>query len=1104
MSLNQPIIFERQTNAHRSGIPSDMTLSIVSSNRVETLQQSLSYRICSHMLSNPFEPEVIIVPTFAMARWLNLKIAQQQGVAANIEYPLPSAWIWQLATSVLEDIPKQDPLSLDTMSWKIFRCLPELINNTEFESISRYLQHDASGVKRWQLSTRIADVFDRYQHYRPEMIRLWSNGSETHWQAALWRALIEDQTQHYRSLILDQLLVALQGYGNKTSLPERVSLFVLSSLPPRFIDLIHALAKHTRVTLYLHSPTDQYWADLKNQKSRLQLRLLKPQQAQYFEAGNELLTSWGRQGQTMQDLLLDNNGLVTNESDIYQPADYSTLLQSLQQSIFELDDTPVTMLADDSLSVHICHSPMRECQVLHDELLKLLKKNPVLRLEDILVMVPDISRYAPYIEAAFQTSDHKTHPTLAWNISDITLADEHPLILTFLQLLKLPQSRFSLSEVLSLLDIDEVKNRFDIDEHALQSIRSLLDDAQIRWAIDAQHKQQLGLPPTIENTWQQAKQRLFAGYAMAGHDYWNGIAALSQTQGERALHIGKFWHLFERLQHWRKRLTLPQSTQCWQQSLLSLIDAFFLELNGRDGRLQHIRDVIAELGSASANTSEHNLSSELVNFWMEQQLASQEKPGRLFSGGITFCGMRPMRCLPFEVICLLGMNDGDFPRRETCVDFDLMKHSWKPGDPRKGDEDRYLMLETLLCTRKSLYISYCGRSLKDNGECMPSVLVCELLDFVDLHFESDLIDNASMSRQITTTHPMQTFSELNFMAPLQGYSRYWCDIANQLNQLKSSVLMHDWSQQPLAAVSEDAIHYSLDLIQLCRFLKHPVEYFFRQRLKIYLYSEESAVDEEAFDLAGLEKWHLKQRLANDYLNQVKTSPLQLSAEGLLPHGPAATSSVAAITKAQESLLQQLEPYYAVKPEPRNIILSFNTVTDTEADIELHGSLGGYYPKIGLMEFTSSKMHGKHFLSLWVKHLAMCATKQFNKDETSCLISCDQTLTFSQIDARKAQALLDDYVNLFQKGAQVPLAIFPSASYAFAKSFGQKGDAEKAIGAAYKAWQSSSWGGYSTGDIDDAYVQLALRNNLQDPLTTVQFRGHAQTLYQLALSNGDFS
>jgi exodeoxyribonuclease V gamma subunit len=328
------------------------------------------------------------------------------------------------------------------MCWKIFQSLPTLINSLEFETINRYLKNDASGVKCWQLSTRIADIFDRYQHYRPDMIRLWSDGLENHWQAILWRLLIQNQAKQCHSAVLEQLLVALRNDCKEICLPERISLFVLSSLPPRFIDLIHALAKHITVTLYLHSPTDQYWADLKNQKSQLKLRLLKPQQAQYYEAGNELLTSWGRQGQTMQDLLLDNNGLVINEADAYQPPDCSTLLQSIQQSIYNLDDTAVKMTVDDSLSVHICHSPMRECQVLHDELLRLLQKDSTLILEDILVMVPDISRYAPYIEAVFQTSDDRTQPTLAWNLSDISLADEHPLILTFLQLLKLPQSRF--------------------------------------------------------------------------------------------------------------------------------------------------------------------------------------------------------------------------------------------------------------------------------------------------------------------------------------------------------------------------------------------------------------------------------------------------------------------------------------------------------------------------------------------------------------------------------------------------------------------------------------------------------------------------------------
>lgn len=1080
-----------------------MALSIISSNRVEALQRSLSSHLCTQMLRNPFETEVIVVPTFAMARWLNLKIAQQQGIAANIEYPLPAGWIWQLATSILDDSPKIDPLSRDSMCWKIFRHLPELITSPEFESINHYLQRDNSGIKRWQLSTRIADVFDRYQQYRPDMIKRWTNGSDHQWQAMLWRVLIEHQNQGYRSAVLEQLLTALKGTIDRARLPERISLFVLSSLPPMFIHLIHALAEHTAVTLYLHSPTDQYWADLKNQKSRLQLRLAKPQQQQYYDTGSELLTSWGRQGQTMQDLLLDNQGAIINETDLYQPPTSSTLLQAIQQSIFRLDDSMIAMDIDDSLAVHICHSPMRECQVLKDQLLTLLQNNPELTAEDILVMVPDISVYAPYIEAVFQNNDNNSQPGLAWNLSDITLADEHPLVLTFLQLLKLPKSRFSLSEVLSLLDIDEINNRFELDDQALQNIRDLLDQAKIRWAIDAGHKQQIGLPPTIENTWHQAKQRLFAGYAMAGDEYWNGIAAMSQTQGDRAVHIGKFWHLFETLEHWRMRLNRPQSLQNWQTILLSLLDDFFLRLSSNDDQLQHIRDVISELRvSESGQADETIMSPELISFWMEQQLAAREKPGRLFSGGITFCGMRPMRCLPFEVICLLGMNDGNFPRRESRVDFDLMFNHWKPGDPLKGDEDRYLMLETLLCTRKTLYISYCGRSLKDNGECMPSVLIRELLDFVDTRFKSGPDKNSSMSGRITTIHPMQAFSELNFQPPMQGYSEYWCDVANLLakkNIISNSINpVSEWSQLALEPLSNDLEVHHLDLMQLSRFLRHPIEYFFRQRLKVYLSQHETASDEEAFDLDGLEKWHLKQRVANDYLKQIETNIHHLSAEGLLPHGPAANSLVASIQESQQGLLTQLRPYHQRKPENRNILLTL------DSDIVLGGIVRDYYPGQGLMQYTSSKMQGKHFLPLWINHLVMCASEQFSAGETSFLFANDQSLVFSQISADRAISQLQDYAGLYQQGMQYPIAIFPAASYAFAKIFSAKGDIDKAVDAAAKAWQSNGWASFSTHDIDDAYVKLALRNNLQNPVTSHQFQSLAQILYGMALSSGDFS
>ena len=500
-----------------------MTLSIFSSNRVESLQQNLCLRLSETTLADPLASETIVVPTYAMARWLNLKIAQQQGIAANFDYPSPAAWIWQLAASVLDRVPERDPLQRENTNWKIFTLLPGMLHRPAFASLQRYLLEDDAGIKRWQLAIRIADVFERYQQYRPELILDWSVRSGDGWQAQLWRALIVDHAQTHRVAVINQLIERLSSGVEASLLPERISLFAHSSLSPLFIQVVHALAQHIDVTLYQHSPTDHYWADLKNKKSLSKLRLENPSEAEYFETGNDLLASWGRQGQALQDLLLNHEGLPFCESESYQAPEGSTLLESIQQSIFALNDTAATQSVDASLSIHVCHSAMRECQVLKDSLFDMLDRDPSLNSEDILVMVPEISRYAPYIEAVFRGNEKAGHPVLRWNLSDITLADEHPLVLTFLQLLKLPGSRFNRSEVLSYLDIGEICQRFDIDDTALADILSLLEESRVRWGIDEFHKTSLGLPATQENTWQQAKQRIFAGYALGEIEYWDGI-----------------------------------------------------------------------------------------------------------------------------------------------------------------------------------------------------------------------------------------------------------------------------------------------------------------------------------------------------------------------------------------------------------------------------------------------------------------------------------------------------------------------------------------------------------------------------------------------------
>ncbi len=1056
-----------------------MALNILSSNRVEVLQSRLAQRISEAPLGDPFAPETIVVPTYAMGRWLNLQFAKQQGIAANFEYPQIGPWIWQRVACLMQVTAQTDPYSEKALGWQIFKLLPGLLGEGGFELLNRYLDNDQSGIKRWQLSQRIARCFDRYQLYRPQMITSWAESRESHWQAKLWRAIVADNLSPHRVAALATSIERLKQ-PDPPNLPQRISLFALSSLAPAYVELLHALASQTEVTLYQHSPTDQYWADLVSEKTRARRRLQDPAQDDYFETRNSLLTSWGRQGQVMQDLLLDFGAITEDEAEDNRPPGKTRMLHCLQSGLFDLA-LPPNSPVDDSISIHICHSPMRECQVLHDQLLMLLQRHADLKAEEILVMVPEIGRYAPYIEAVFQYDDSGKRPDLPWNISDISIADGHPLIKNFLQLLRLPESRFTRSEIVALLESSEIRNRFGIDSAGLEQIHQLLDSSQLRWGVNAEHRQSLGLPDTHENTWQQTWERLFCGYAMSDTELWQGIAPIDDVGVDAAIAIAGLKQLFDRLLWWRARLSTSANAATWQQRLHQILDDFFTPQNSSDELLQPVRDLISDLGQ----TDSGELSPSLVRHWMEKHLSRKQMAGHLYSGGVTFCGLQPMRNIPFKVICLLGMQDQAFPRRERPPAFDLMQNSWQPGDPLSRDEDRYLMLETLLGARQYLYFSYCGRSLKDNSECQASTLLRELTDYIDNNFRAD--DNArSASETITRLHPMQVFSSRNFSLENPAYDQYWYHSAQLLAEYRAANSVDNWPQQALDSTNEK--QSIIELAELVRFYRHPIRYFFRKRLGIHLPDEDSFDDDEVFALDGLQQWAIIETMAARFITANENDRSLFSARGLLPHGRAAESEWIKLENESRDLLDRLRPYQGQTGQSRFVECDLG-------DFSLSGEISACYPEHGLMHFSASKnIKGRAVLGLWLEHLSLCATHQLAGTETSrLLIRGSKGIHFKSLDATTAAAMLTRYIQIYLQGQCLPLPVFPNSSYGWASC----DDPDQAQHEAQKAWQRS----FSfSGENQDRYIQLALHNGHAQPLQDPLFQQYANQIYGPAIDN----
>lgn len=1058
-------------------------LHIHHSNQLETLASKLltSY---SDTDTHPFTPRIIVSESPSLARWLRHQFCLHDGISCLLDTPLPAAWLWNQAKIMLSMPAEEDPLSRERMQWLIHAVLDSdtvMSQATDYSHVASYLNDDKIGLKQWQLAGRIADCFDRYQYYRPELIEQWSAGKDRQWQAVLWREISTNVGTHRAALMKDFLKV-LKETPEPSSLPERLDLFSIHNLPPLLLNAYTAIAEYIPVNLWLLAPTEEYWADLKTPREIAKKRLEYPENITYWEAGNPLLTQWGRQGQVFQDLLLETSEPGSEESQFHEHSKNSldvSLLSNLQTDInkaFEETKSqhkPINEKTLPSVQIHVCHSAMRECQALHDTLLHCLKDNPNLEPEDILVLVPEISRYAPYIEAVFSRTPGKGEKQLPFNLSDIVLADEHPLIGAFLKLLDLPESRFTRADILSLLNLPEVCGNFGLFPEDSAKLTDIFDELRIYWGLDGDDKQvRFNLPAIDNNTWQQGFRRIMAGFSLGADNLYAGIAPLTGLTAQHAEPAARFFELLNSLREWSKELNKSATATEWAEKLARLLDSVFGENKDEDDRLCQIRNLLGELDDIGKNNTT-SLQPAVIRHWLGKTLSTRADRSRFYSGGVTFCSMQPLRGVPFKVICLLGMQDQAFPRRHKNVEFDLMANKWRHGDPDPALEDRYLFLETLLAARERFIISYTGRNIRNNEPLQPSVVVQELLDYMDERYQ---INGKTPSETLTKIHPLQAFGRKNFdESELKGFNSWWLATAKTVLQHQAPQPSTGWPV--IVSPESQELQRQTSPLILSRFFKHPIKQFVQQQLHIYEPSDIELIEDEPFDLNHLEKWQILDQLLKHWQqNQTEESEDIIMASGILPHGSLGEKILADKNVEFSEIKASLEDMSDIQPPLKKLPVDINLkLAINGKSWQLAGRLQHTYKDIGLLHISASKYELHKVMPLWIEHLCLHASKHPHAS-IARFICKDASKQLMEIEADLAHKYLTDLVELYESGLSSPLPFMPKSSSAWMEAYANNTDALKA---AYSKWKTNGWKGH-TGENEDFHTSLILRGQDWEP------------------------
>lgn len=788
--------------------------NIYTSNRLESLCQTLAENI-QKPEHGVFWKDVIITQTAGMNAWLKTELAQRNSVFANFEFQNQDGFFSGVYKLLFG---KRLTNNVDSIKYKIFGFLSSEAFLSEFGKVAEYYVNN--NLRRFQLAARIADLFDQYQLYRPEMIENWEKGllstenSAENWQRWLWLMLDVESRSEIKQKILDQLEVQKDLIAR--TYPE-ISLFGISVYTRFHLDFFKALAKCTEVNFYLCLPTKQA----------------------VFQ--NELLVSFGSKAEELSHMFgYQDFKAEENTSD--------TLLSRIQNQVIN-NTTNLVWKDDDSVQINSCYTPVREAECLYNYLLDLFEKDRDLKPKDVLVITTDINKYAPFIKAVFKNAP----VNLPIQVSGVTNTSDNTVVAALEQILSFTEEDMTSEKVISLLEQKRIKQRFGIND--CNYIRSVVRKANIRFGRENRTEDD-----TRYVSWKYGLEKIILGYAMLTDEEFavSGDITLypfKDTEGSGSYELLRLKGFVEELVSVVDTFKEFKTLADWRLFLCeNVIEKMVYHDDFNQDDRAELTSIYRVLSFIDSLELHEEVPFPVFLDELKSKLFTETSDSKLNTGRVTVSSPIPVRGIPFKVICFLGLNNDIFPGKDRFLGFDLLGDNYQEGDRNKKETDKYLFLDTLLAAREKLYLSYIGQSVKDNTEIPPSIVVDTLVDYL----ESD---------KIVIKHPLHGFSS--------RYQKEDKRLYTYLGSVKASQFTPKEPEQiELTEVSE----YSF-----VTFFVHPVEWYFNMILGIkYEENEDTLPETELFELDHLQKWMIKNELLKVNDEELDAYLQKSIKEGILP------------------------------------------------------------------------------------------------------------------------------------------------------------------------------------------------------------------------------
>ncbi len=1008
-------------------------INICRSNRLIHLGNEIAERLRSEREGDPFISDNIIVPNLDTSNWLKLHIAEQNGFSGNTRFMLPAEWMWHSIRELKPELPKELPSDPEPMKWTLFSLLSDPGVRNHFPLLHKFVNRQPNENREeamLQLAGRLASLYDKYLVYRPAMILRWQNGhtgkGDERWQAELWnmmnarwKGIHSDEKSLNRAELYE--LLRKQSSGGATRNQSPIFIFNPGLMPLPVAQVLREQGTHRNITLFLISPSPTSDA-------------------------HPLLEMFGDESAAAGKLYRIDKA---ETKDLFKPdfSQDSSNAARIRNSLLTAESGISLHTNDGSIpgiEIHSCHSPLREIEVLHDALLRLLESDEHLQPDEILVVTPDLEKYLPHIHAVFGNPEPglPAIPYHAGSSGGSSLMDR-----ALLHLLSMPGSRFGFNDVMDFFLMDPVLDKFGLTESSASLVREWMKENHVYWGFNAEHRMEWNQPGSDVQTWKAALRRGWLGQMMAtapGEFARNTLLFPAITTSEERESWAAFSAFMEKLHQTAQEAKGQKSAAEWCDLVDLWCDRFFSPRSLMDYKRAGGSGTDRIRESAKLSGLDHNIPFQLIRSDIEEQMNRKTSGRARLHRGVTFSNMVPVRSLPFKAIALIGLNEGAFPRKENTPEYDLMGQQPEPTDRNHRNEDKNLFLESLLAAETYHYCSYIGQSAVDNEPIPPSPILSGWVSFLS---ELTGLDED----QIIQKESLSLFS-LNNYKNRKSYSK--------LGFLSATAVNAAWERfafDGLEPDDEPVLPLLVTAQEFCSFFANPVKAFARNRLEARLTGEEEERDE--FTISGLEKHLLYQRVFAWFTEEQRREQdirgLLLNS-GILPAGwPGERLAHEIVSSVQESIA--LIRSLGFTPG----LHRYNTDLNIDG-LQLTGEITSYSNE-RYLDLSFSTGSGSLYLQSWIRHLLMNASLTGIHQE-SYLISelkkeKPKVHRFTMPD--EASEHLQKLAALYLEGQKAPLPFFPKTLFEYKKNL-EKGH-NVALASAKKEFEGDGWNKYPERD-----------------------------------------